>query len=87
MSDNDVVTKGFLKSELKRGFEKFHTEFRQEVHKDMADLINDSIIPLLEKMDKNMEEIKTIVDSHERRLGRHDERLYAHDRLLQKLTA
>ena len=73
---SNLVTKPFLKKYLAQEFKKFRKELndedlvklRKEINSDFADLIDTSIIPLLEKMSGDIKDIKDIVNIHERRL-------------------
>ena len=54
-------------------------KLRKEIYSDLGDLIDSSIIPLLEKMDKRMSKIETTMDDIKSILNTHEHRLDYHD--------
>jgi len=73
---NNLVTKDYLDKRL--GI------LKKEVTSDLIDFIDNSVVPLLKSMDekldklsKNFENIKNVIETHERRLDKHDDKFLA----------
>jgi len=74
MASNNLVTKGFLKSHLKQEFKIFRKEFKKELMDDFIAFMETSLIPLLETMDKKLDDVISLTNTHERRLDKHDDK-------------
>jgi len=66
---NNLVTKNYLDKRL--GI------LKKEVTSDLIDFIDSSVVPLLKSMDEKLDKLNDIVNTHERRLDKHDDRFLA----------
>lgn len=87
----NFVTKDFLKKEFAAFRKKLRDEdlasLRKEIRGDIIGFFDGSLLPLLDKMSNQIEEIKDITNNHEIRLDKHEDKLFVHDQKIKKIEA
>jgi len=75
-----------LKKDVKR-LDKKMDQMKDEIIKGVGDLIHESVIPLIDKVDNKNKDNQDSIDDHIHQLDRHDDQLFDHEKRITSLES